>query len=236
MKKTFYLINISVMQQNKWIQLVNSPYSEKNLHIIFEFDFWFDLRHNKNLYSDLGERYVLWSIPENKKIDFISSCEEVKIETKEIDLEKYYDDYVEQHYAYSPSKQEDIPVENMVIISNQDVDKIICGSGTKQVFLEHKIAEKDNIKIYINSNEITGHNIPHCHLKYNDNNNYCVLSLIDLEKIAPDGNIKNAVVCKAQALLGKHIQDARKKWNEVHSLMKFKVSDGKYTSDFYKDN
>ena len=236
MKKIFYLINISVMKQYKWIQLVNYPYSEKNLHIIFEFDFWFDLRHNKNLYQDLGEQYVLWSIPNDKEIDFICSCKEVEIETQEIDLERFYADYVEQHYAYTPSKQEDIPAENMSIVCAQDVDKIICGSGTKQVFLEHKITEKDNIQIYINSNEITGHNIPHCHVKYNNINNYCVLSLINYEKLAPDGNIKNAVVCKAQELLEEHIQDARKKWNEINSLLKFKVSEGKYISEFYKKN
>ena len=236
MKKIFYLIDNSVMQQYEWIQLVNYPYSEKNLHIIFEHDFWFDLRHNKKLYQDLGKQYALWSIPKNQQTEFICLCKEVKINPVEIDLEEYYADYVERNYVYSPSKQTDIPAENMLIVCSQDVDKIICGSGTKQVFLEHIIAKKDNIQIYMNSNEITGHNIPHCHVKYNDINNYCVLSLVDYEKIAPDGNIKNAVVCRAQKLLEEYIQDARKKWNEIKSPQKFKVSDGKYTSEHYKEN
>ena len=102
MKKIFYLIDNSVMQQYEWIQLVNYPYSEKNLHIIFEHDFWFDLRHNKKLYQDLGKQYALWSIPKNQQTEFICLCKEVKINPVEIDLEEYYADYVERNYVYAP--------------------------------------------------------------------------------------------------------------------------------------
>lgn len=236
MKKVFYLINLSVVQNQEWIKLVNPPYLEKNLGFAIENEFWFDLKRKNNQYQDLGQRFYLCSVSEIKKSDFVESCKEVGIEIEEVNLEKYYDDYVEENRVYSPSKQDDIPSENMIIICNRDVNKIICASGTKQVFLEHKIANKDNIQIYINSNEIAGHSVPHCHVKYNEISNYCVLSLVDFKKLAPDKNKTNAVVCRAQELLKGHIQEARKKWNEIDSPLKFKISNGEYSSEFYKTN
>lgn len=228
MDKIFFLVDLSVMRQYKWVPLVNQPYC---LNFFDEFNFWFDLRHNKGIYTELGDEFTLWSVPSDKRDAFVSACNELAIKIEEIDLHDLYDDYVQQHYVYDPTYQDPIPEENMVPICSQSYQKIICGFGTKQVFLEHKITEKDNIELYINSNEMTGHHTPHCHVKYNDRKNYCVLSLIDYEKIEPDGGVKNAVICKAQELLQKHIQEARKKWNEINALLEFRIVNEEYTSE-----
>lgn len=229
MEKIFYLVDVSATKENKVTVLVNSPYSLK--HLLMENDFWDYLRDKDQWYKFLGKQYVLFSVLEDEKDDFVSSCKEVGIVAKEVDLKKLYAAFSKEHSPYVPSKQQDIPEENMLNVCEQDVCEIICGPGTKQILLEHKIAGKDNINIYINSKENAQHNIPHCHIKYNGESNYCVLSLIDFEKLAPDGNLRNAVVRKAQELLKQHIQEARKKWNEIDSTTKFAVLNGEYTSE-----
>lgn len=64
----------------------------------------------------------------------------------------------------------------------------------------------------------------------NNEKNYCVLSLIDLTKIAPDGDRRNAIIKKAQGVLRDNLQDARKMWNSIKSKGKFVFRDGQYTT------
>lgn len=233
MQKLFYLVPIEVMQDLKWIALVNSPYKELNLKVVFEIDFWFYLRKDGS-FGGYSNQNSLWSILSDKKLDFENSCQQVNIPFSLIDLDKEYAQYKKDHTLYKPSKQDDIPEENKVSICKETFPSIICGKGTSQIFLEHYVGKKDGIKLYINSNEITGHNIPHCHVKYNHINNYCVLSLVDAKKIAPDGNLKNAVIYKAQNILQKNIQKAREIWNDVSSLMKFEINEHGHYTDKYK--
>lgn len=220
------------MRNLEWIPLANPPYLAYDLGIMFEQHFWFEIRHKHGIYKEEGNNSFLWSIPVNKKTDFEKSCNELKIDITEIDLNEIYNEYLKENTIYKPSAQENIPIENQVDICDKSFTHIICGPGTTQIFLEHNIGEKDNIKLYINSNEEGRHHIPHCHVKYNNYENYCVLSLVDYQKIEPDGKTKNAVVCKAQSILADNIQLARKKWNEINSLLKFKICNGNYTSEY----
>lgn len=233
MNKIFYLVNNEVMRNLQWIPLANPPYLNYDLGIIFEQRFWFDLRHSKELDQNYDNMF-LWSVPKDKKELFEKSCSELNIEIMEIDLSTPYEKYRKIHYIYKPSPQQEIPPTDRLAICQESFNPIICGTGTSQIFLEHYVGEKDGIELYINSNENGRHKLPHCHVKYNSINNYCVLSLVDFEKIEPDGKIKNAIVCKAQSILKNNIQTARKKWNEINAPIKFKIVNGIYTAEFQK--
>lgn len=233
MNKIFYLVDNEVMKNLQWIPLANYPYLNFDLGVLFEQNFWYDLRHLKKCDQDYNEYkdMFLWSIPEEKKELFEKSCTELEIKIINIDLDVQYKEYCKEHYFYKPTKQSGIPLRDRVSICRETFNPIICGHGTTQIFLEHNIGGEDGIELYINSNENGRHKKPHCHVKYNSISNYCVLSLVDFEKIEPDGNIKNAIVCKAQAILQKNIQYAREKWNTIDAPIKFKVDNGIYSSD-----
>ncbi len=233
MKRIFYLVSINVMRNLEWIPLANSPYLEFDFNLMFEDRFWFYLRKDKGLDEELKDFY-LWSIQEDKQTLFEKSCKELNIVVKNYDQSFYYNEYKQQNQIYIPTKQKEIATTDCVEICSESFSKIICGPGTTQILLEHYIDEKDSITLYINSNEITKHNIPHCHVKYKSDKNYCVLSLVDFTKIEPDGGRKNAIICKAQSILKNNIQLARKTWNEIHSLFKFKMVEGQYTSEYEK--
>lgn len=233
MKRIFYLVSNKVMQNYEWVKLVNPPYLKYDFHFAGETDFLFYLRQKKGSVDELKDR-VIWSIPAEKQALFEQACSEVNIELKEYDMQADYQEFMQSKKAYIPSKQEEIAESDCVYVCWETIPHIECRRGTTQALNEHFVGEKDNIALYINSNEMTGHSIPHCHVKYNKIKNYCVLSLVDFEKIAPDGGLKNAVILTAQSILEKNIQTAREKWNEVHSLVKFKCVDGVYTSDFVR--
>ena len=167
-----------------------------------------------------------------KKLKFEKSCKELNIDILEIDLSVQYNNYLKQTAIYTPSPQKDIPEENQLDICSETFPHIICGSGTSQILLEHIIAKTDNMTLYINSNENGSHHIPHCHVKYNSYTNYCTLSLVDYKKLTPDGDLKNAIVCKAQQILAKNIQAARKKWNEIDTPLKFKIVNNIFTTEY----
>ncbi len=233
MSRRFYLVDIEVMKKFEWIPLVNLPYSGYDFGLLFEESFWYDLRFRQGLFKEENNDKTLWSISADKKSIFEESCKELNIKVYEIDLEKLYNKYVQQNTIYNPSPQAEISKEDQIDICSQSFDHIICGAGTSQILLEHTIVEKDNIRLYINSNENARHNLPHCHVHYNSRTNYCVLSLVDYQKLAPDNNVKNAIICKAQRILSKHIQYARHLWNRIESPLKFKIVNGEYTNEYY---
>lgn len=185
----------------------------------------------------ITDGYSILSIPIDKTAIFETDCEEIGMEIEHIDLHTEYLLYMKgKTPIYKPSPQEDIPHEHQMKICCDSFPHIICGEGTRQELLEHEVAQKDSIMLYINSNELNEHHIPHCHVKYNGVSNYCVLSLVDFKKLTPDGNKRNAIIKKAQELLKENIQPARKKWNEIVSLMKFKIENGLYTEEYEKRN
>ena len=231
MKRLFYLIDINVMRRLDWIPLANPPYLDQDLNILFESNFFYYLRKDKGLDEDL-DKYYLWSIPFDKQKLFEQACKELDITAKIHDFEDYYEEFKQKKQIYKPSQQKEIPEDDCVDICEEFFPKIMCGPGVSQILLEHSVGEIDGISLYINSNEMTGHHTPHCHVKYNGVKNYCVLSLVDYKKIAPDGDIENAIIRKAQQVLKNNIQLARQTWNKIHSQLKFKVINGQYTSDY----
>lgn len=237
MDRAFYFISYDCGNEYKWVPLTNSPYSSHKLDFKYETEFLIYLRKQQHGNKKITDGYSILSIPVDKMALFEADCKEIGMEVEHIDLHTEYMSFMKgKTPIYKPSPQEYIPSEQQLKICCDSFLHIMNSEGTCQDVLEHNIAQKDSIMLYINSNELNEHHIPHCHVKYNKISNYCVLSLVDFEKLAPDGNIRNAVIKKAQELLKKNIQPARKKWNEIVSLMKFKYENGQYTSEYEKRN
>lgn len=92
-----------------------------------------------------------------------------------------------------------------------------------------RVTKEKNIDIYIHTNEITNHYVPHVHISYGNDIEY-VVSLIDYNIIKPE-SYKEHIANKMISLLGKNINEARKTWNEYSNIVKFKVDkEGNYTN------
>lgn len=230
-KKALYITTDDFTKEYKWIPFINETISHCNLGLSIPFEF---LLHMRALFPN-NEKYkcghIIVVVNEDAKSKFEKACMSLSINVEELDLWTEFERYSLSELPYVPSKQSPISTSNQKAICESTFEHIICGEGITQVLTEGTVARKDNIRIYINTNEETNHHIPHCHVDYNNEKNYCVLSLIDLTKIAPDGDRRNAIIKKAQGVLRDNLQDARKMWNSIKSKGKFVFRDGQYTDE-----
>lgn len=140
----------------------------------------------------------------------------------------------EQYYEYCldtfPKKEklDDTFIDGSEnIIISIEIPQIIDGPNGKQYLTEETITRKDQIKIYMHSNERCGHHIPHVHCAYGDDKNYCVISLCNLEVIQPS-NYKSARVNKIIEIVTQNLDKCRLAWNKTSGFLKFKLAaDGK---------
>lgn len=125
--------------------------------------------------------------------------------------------------------------DSMNFIASDSFPRIILMPDGRQLLTEGTVAKSDydKIKIYINSNERAGHNIPHIHAQYNTNRNYCVVSLVDLKIIEPkelkEGNAKTKKIIK---LINDNLLKAREEWNRCDNLLKFVEENGVLTNKY----
>lgn len=226
------------MREYGWVPLMNSPYSEISFNIKFEHKFLYALKNDFKIKSDfIGKDYFLWSISADKEKEFIKACQDLGIWIKEIDLQQSYIKYLEsnKNFVCGPTQQPQVSKEDMLEICSKTFLSETKKTGGRQKLYEFLVAQggkKDNIKLYINAKE-QGHNIPHCHVQYNEHSNYCCLSLINCEKIKSDDITINRVVKNAITLLEENLQIAREKWNSIGSPVKFKYENGEYTKEIY---
>lgn len=198
-----------------------------------------NLRHEVGLeyykYNNCSQDEFIISIDGLSKNIFLAICQNNNMNAREITNDEWLIEAIDSTTIYTPGVLQEIELKKQINIIEINIDEIICGPRETQILLEHTVTSKTKLKLYINSNEITGHNIPHCHVHYKDIKNYCVLSLVDLEMIAPEKNKSNAIIKEARDLLNLNLQDARKIWNEIHSVVGFeKDSNGKYTDKLIK--
>ena len=88
------------------------------------------------------------------------------------------------------------------------------------LLLEVTIAKFQNIKIYVNSNEMSSHNRPHVHVNINDKS-YEISIDNTFDVLAPKEDKYDRYVIKSY--MDNILNDCRKAWNEIHSNYKFAV-------------
>lgn len=137
-----------------------------------------------------------------------------------------YDNYLiwESSMKTTEIKSDDdfLDLDNIILVGEYSFSKIIENNRGLQSLNESEVVRQDSIKIYTNSNEDSGHHIPHVHIWYGNNKNYCVISLIDYSVIEPERHI-NAKIRKAIDLLKKDIAKARIAWNQTSGKLKFSL-------------
>jgi len=226
LEKIFYRIPLDLTNPYKFICLLsNHKNRDKIGEIIIESSFGFSI----------GIDY-LYSLKSQDSSNFESLLKDNQIDYEKLDLSHKYHVYQINHTANEPLENLDSSFlcnDEMDIVVDTDIPQIICGPGTTRVLHEEEIVRKDNIKIYVHSNELCGHHIPHVHVKYNDNDNYCVISLVDVSVLVPK-NLKNAKTRDICKLVNTHLQKSRAAWNRTNSLLKFKKNKEEYTSSFYR--
>ena len=200
-KKILYSTTDDFTKEYKWTVLVNEPYSHYNFGINISIEFLLHMRTLEPNNEKYKRGHIIVVVNEDTKDIFEEACKSLSVNVEQLDLWTEFEQYSLSKLPYNPSKQKPICTSDQKVICESAFPHIICGEGTMQCIGEGTIVREDNIKLYIHSNEDAKHSIPHCHIDYNDKINYCVLSLIDLKKIAPDGNQKNAIIKKAQEIL-----------------------------------
>lgn len=226
MDKVFYKIPLDVTNPYKLICLISNNNNQAELgNIVVESSFGFSI----------GIDY-LYSLSEHQQTYFENLLNQNNIAYEKLEINKQYQDYKKNHIANEPLENLDTSFlcdDKMEVFLDVDIPQIICGQGETRVLHEEEIVRKDNVKIYVHSNERCGHHLPHVHVKYNDNDNYCVINLVDITVLVPS-NLHNAKTRDICELLSCHIQTARAAWNRTNSLLKFIKSGDVYTSSFTK--
>lgn len=177
----------------------------QNMQILLESNFAFSIGMDIRLYSvDVLESQRFEAILSDnsynyKSYDLNSAYEEWKSSTMNIPkvLDSSFIDNDQEQIICEYSFPEIRETENGTVILN-----------------EEEICRKDCIKIYTHSNENCGHHVPHVHVAYNDNRNFCVISLIDKSVIEPV-NCRRAKAKKAVQLLNEHFNEAVDAWNRT---------------------
>jgi len=226
MDKEFYRIPLDESNPYKFVCLISNYERKAELgNVVVENSFGFSIGIN-----------YLYSISKNQQTFFENFLKRNNIAYENLKLNSQYQEYKKNQIANEPLEDLDSSFlcdEKMDIFLNVEIPQIICGKGETRVLLEEEVVRKDKIKIYVHSNEMCGHHLPHVHVKYNDNDNYCVVNLVDNTVLLPP-NLRNAKTKEICELLNHHIQTARAAWNRTNSLLKFIMEGEEYTSSFVK--
>ena len=177
----------------------------------------------------------LYSIDSEKKESFESKLKEHGYSYQNMNLWSEYSQWVAVTKYNKPKLNADF-VKNSTILSigEYEIPKIVETDTGAQYSTEQEICRKDQIKIYTHSNELCGHHIPHIHIAYGDDWNYCVISLVDLSVIEPCG-YNGAKIKKSKEILAKHLNESRLAWNKTNGIIKFVIDkEGNPTSNTSK--
>ena len=106
-------------------------------------------------------------------------------------------------------------VDNIFYI---DYVSYVCINGE---FVERRgqVFRSESFKAWVNSNENSHHNRPHLHLEFQGKTYVCSIDNI-IEVVEPQnarGSIKNYIV----NMVLNNLNEARKRWNSIHSNYKF---------------
>lgn len=115
-----------------------------------------------------------------------------------VDLSGKYDEWINK-CSFKKVKLDDSFLDNEKNIQNVlevEIPQIIELLDGSQLLTEEEIVRKDGIKLYTHSNEQCGHHIPHIHVYYNCDKNFCIISLRNFAVIEPSKCEKRAKIKK----------------------------------------
>lgn len=164
----------------------------------------------------------LFSVDADNQYDFEKTLYNHGYDFKKYDL---YNEYLiwKEKTKKEPikTKLDDSFLDNSTIIEvvNEVVPAIEYGENGRQILDEETICKKENIKLYTHSNEMCGHHIPHIHVEYGGDKNYCVISILDKRVLEPK-NFNNKIVKKAIDLLNQNYKQAVIAWNKTSGCVK----------------
>ena len=223
MEKIFYSIEINGNGIPATVYIANNC----NYSIYFESRFSFD----QGLHDVL-----LVSLDKTHEKDFERVMNSSQFSYKREKLESEYNDWLKKK-TKSKEKLDDSFFDEKIItiIKEFNVPAIIELDNGSQLLTEKDVKRTDKITLYVHSDEQTHHNVPHVHVKYGGDKNYCSISLVDFAVLAPK-NYKSAKVNEAIELLKQVIDKARFAWNNnTNSIIKFQIdSSGKPLNSTYK--
>ena len=177
----------------------------KGMQILLEANFAYSQGLDIRLYSIDGK--------DSKQFEEILSAHSYKYISH--DLNSAYEEWK----SSNSNKKEElddkfIDASSIQIVGEYNFSEIRETENGTQILTEEEICRKDCIKIYTHSNENCGHHIPHIHVSYNNDRNYCVISLKDRSVLQPI-NYNSAKVKKALQLLNEHFDEAVEAWNRT---------------------
>lgn len=226
MEKIFILIKINNKKSYK-------PFCEF-VYAIYDLDFQILLNYKFQYFCkiDFNEGMLVY-IDEVNKNTFINALLLKNIPFEIKDLSNEYIIWMEKKdNIYEKLDDSFLKLDLQETIVSIEIPQIIENPDGSQYLIEEEIIRKDKIKIYTHSNEQCGHHIPHVHIEYNNIRNFCVISLKDFCVLQPKNCLKSAKIKKCIALLMNYIDDARLSWNKSSGRVKFKIVDGRPTSEF----
>lgn len=224
-KRTFYQI---IPKEDKQYELGilsgNAPYN-KQIEVALE-----------SYFGYINEIDYLYSVETSKATLFESILSKEKIKFTKMNLDDEYATYLDNCTPNETSSiEKDYKIDESIVVGIFEITQIICGAGESQLLLEKTIIKKDKIKVRVNTKEKGKHHLPHAHIDYNSEENYCIISLMNYSVIKPD-NFHNAKIKKIIELLKGVEQKARKQWNMSDSDSKIhtkQVKDGSKEKTFY---
>lgn len=219
MNKTFVLVKINNKESYRDFCKYVSAINKLNFQILWNYKF----QHFCEISLDEGQ---LVYIDEQYKDEYIVCLKKNDISFEIKDLSSKYDEWVNIHCSKEVLDDSFYNAECVQMVKEIEIPQIIELLDGTQLLTEEEIVRKDGIKLYTHSNEQCGHHIPHVHVWYNDDKNYCVISLKDFKVIEPCNCLKRAKIKKCVELLKKNINDSRLAWNRSSGNLKFKVVEG----------
>lgn len=222
MGKCFYSIDLDCSKSFKTLCDLICCSCENNIHWYQEIGFNHFIKSNTLIYSCNEGDTVEFEKMLNKYGVLFCRKDELK--------EKY-----QIYLSTFPSNSqcgEKIPDDNQKTVFEEEIPQIIEGSNGCQCFTEETITNKDKIKVYIESNEMCNHHIPHAHVDYNHDFNVFSISLVDFSILAGDGRGPKAK--KASQLLKDNIEEAKRIWNSCQNHSKFDIDETGKILDTYK--
>ena len=225
MNKVFYLLKINCKESyTQLCAYINALYT----------DMISSLLESRFQYEKIGcKDGLLVSISEEDTTKHNYLLSKLNIEYEIKDLKKEYENWVESHTCHKEQLDDGFLDDNSIdCFLECQIPRIVDYDDGTQSLTEEEIKRKDGIKLYTHSRENCGHHTPHIHVWYNDDKNYCSISLTDYTILAPS-NCNSAKCKKCIDLLKTCTTEAKEAWNRTSGKIKFKVVNGEITNMTY---
>lgn len=214
--KIFYKIKIGNSSKNTYLTLIKYLLENTNIEYTLENDFAY--------YTGIKEIVISIDSSNKEKCEKVFSVQKIEYEN----ISDKYQDYLDKQC--SNNETNNFTDEDIIVIKTFRIPQTV---GGRQLLNEKEIMRNGQDIVYIHSNEQSGHNIPHVHVKYNGDKNFCTISLIDFS-VLQSKKLNFSKMKEIIKLVESCCDEARLAWNNSSSIIKFVLdNDGKPTNRIY---